>query len=247
MLPEPAILAFSSLVILFAGFVRGFSGFGFSMIVVVSLSVVFIPAEIVPTALLLEIVASAWLLPKIWKDINWYSLRWLTAGVLVGTPAGVYALANIPAKIMQIAIACVIIGLVSLLWRGIRIVEMPTRLMTIVIGVTSGIITGGAAIGGPPVILYYLSSPTAVEVSRASLIFYFFSTSVIASILCVSQGLMTSTNIYLTGIFLAPLILGVALGSRAFVNADPDSFRKKIMLLLIAMSLMIIGKTTLLN
>ena len=58
---------------------------------------------------------------------------------------------------------------------------------------------------------------------------------------------MTSTNIYLTGIFLAPLILGVALGSRAFVNADPDSFRKKIMLLLIAMSLMIIGKTTLLN
>ena len=247
MLPEPAILAFSSLVVLFAGFVRGFGGFGFSMIVVVSLSIVFSPAEIVPVILLLEVVASSWLLPKIWKDINWYSLRWLTIGVLAGTPVGVYALANIPSRNMQIIIACIVIGLVSLLWKGIRIAEMPSRLMTIMTGMISGIINGGAAIGGPPVILYYFSSPAAAEVSRASLIFFFFGTDVIASIMCVSQGLLTLKNVYLTGVFLVPLIIGVSLGSRAFVQADPESFRKKIMLLLIAISLMIIGKATFLT
>jgi len=119
--------------------------------------------------------------------------------------------------------------------------------MTILTGSISGVINGGAAIGGPPVILYYFSSPAAAEVSRASLIFFFFGTDIIASMLCMSQGLMTMTNVYLAGIFLIPLIIGISLGSRAFVQADPDSFRKKIMLLLIAISLMIIGKATFLS
>ncbi|MFH2132552.1 MAG: sulfite exporter TauE/SafE family protein [bacterium] len=247
MLPDPVTLVFAALAVLFAGFVRGFSGFGFSMIVVISLSVVFKPAEIVPTILLLEVTASLWLLPGIWRDINWYSLRWLMAGVLVGTPLGVAALANVPAKAMQIAIAFVVIVLVMLLWRGIRITVMPGRSMTIVTGIISGIVNGGAAIGGPPVILYYFSSPAAAGVSRASLIFFFFSTDTIASLLCASQGLMRLTNIYLAGIFLVPLIIGVSLGSRAFTQADPESFRKKIMLLLIAISIMIIVKSTLMS
>ncbi|MBU2645399.1 sulfite exporter TauE/SafE family protein [bacterium] len=247
MLPEPVTLVFAALAVLFAGFVRGFSGFGFSMIVVISLSVVFKPAEIVPTILLLEVTASLWLLPGIWRDINWYSLRWLMAGVLVGTPVGVAALANIPAKPMQIAIAFVVIVLVLMLWRGIPKTVMPGRATTIVTGVISGIVNGGAAIGGPPVILYYFSSPAAAGVSRASLIFFFFSTDVIASLLCTSQGLMRLTNIYLAGIFLVPMIIGVSFGSRAFSQADPESFRKKIMLLLIAISIMIIVKATLIS
>ena len=247
MLPEPTELILSSLIILFAGLVRGFSGFGFSMIIVISLSVFFTPAEIVPTILLLEVVASIWLLPGVWKDIDWYSLRWLAAGVLIGSPVGVYALVSIPAKIMQVTIACIVIVLVILLWRGTRLIVMPRRSTTILAGTISGIINGAAAIGGPPVILYYFYSPAAVAVSRASLIFFFFGTDIFASMLCGWQGLLTRTSFYLAGIFLVPMIIGISLGSRAFTRVDPESFRKKIMLLLIAISLMIISKATFVN
>jgi uncharacterized membrane protein YfcA len=60
--------------ILLAGIIRGYSGFGFSMTAVVSLSLVMPPPEAVPMILLLEVAASLWLLPRVWRQIDWKSL-----------------------------------------------------------------------------------------------------------------------------------------------------------------------------
>ena len=54
---------FLASVILLASFVRGFSGFGFSASSVSLLSFIIPPKEIVPIILLLEIVASFFMIP----------------------------------------------------------------------------------------------------------------------------------------------------------------------------------------
>ena len=69
------LYAFSA--ILIAAFIRGYSGFGFSALAVTSLSLILPPAEVVPTAFLLEIVASIFMLPMVWKSIDWQKLKWL--------------------------------------------------------------------------------------------------------------------------------------------------------------------------
>lgn len=48
-------------------------------------------------------------------------------------------------------------------------------------GGISGLFNGSAAIGGPPVILFFFSSPTHAHVSRASLIAFFLGSDMIAS------------------------------------------------------------------
>ncbi len=83
----PALI-YSGLVILVAGIIRGYSGFGFSMIAVISLSLVMPPTEIVPVILVLEVIASMWLLPRICRQIHWKSISWLSIGVLPGTLRG---------------------------------------------------------------------------------------------------------------------------------------------------------------
>ena len=72
-------------IILLASFVRGFSGFGFSASSVSLLSFILPPKEIVPIILLLEIVASFFMIPSIWKKINWRFVLFLLLGVSVGT------------------------------------------------------------------------------------------------------------------------------------------------------------------
>ena len=54
--------------------------------------------------------------------------------------------------------------------RGWAWKRMPGKPMTFATGVACGILNGAAAIGGPPVILLYLSSPAGVTVSRALII-----------------------------------------------------------------------------
>ena len=71
---------FFCLVILLASFVRGFSGFGFSASSVSLLSFVLPPKEIVPIILLLEIIASFFMIPSIWKKINWKFVFYLLLG-----------------------------------------------------------------------------------------------------------------------------------------------------------------------
>jgi uncharacterized membrane protein YfcA len=92
-----------------AGIIRGYSGFGFAMVAVTSISLVVPPARVVPLVLILEVLASIRLVPQVWKDIDWYSLRWLLAGSLFATPFGAYLLANVPTEPMRISISLLVL------------------------------------------------------------------------------------------------------------------------------------------
>ena len=230
------VISFSALAVLVAGIIRGYSGFGFSMIATTSMTLVLPPVEVIPVVLVLEIFASTWLLPRVWKQIDWRSLSWLSGGVLVGTPPGVFLLAQVPAKPMRAGIALAIMFLVILLWRGFHLKRMPGRIGTVTTGLCSGFLNGSAAIGGPPVILFYFSSPAGVTVSRASIVAYFLGTDSLAWIISLAHGLVTLNTGILTGTLCAPLILGIFLGNRLFTQSKEDAVKRKVLILLMLLS-----------
>jgi uncharacterized membrane protein YfcA len=106
---EPVSLVVTVLSVFVAGIIRGYSGFGFAMVAVTSISLVLPPVQAVPTVLILEVLASIRLVPQVWKDIDWYSLRWLLVGSLFATPFGVYLLVNIPVLPMRISISLLVL------------------------------------------------------------------------------------------------------------------------------------------
>jgi uncharacterized membrane protein YfcA len=114
---------------------------------------------------------------------------------------------------------------------------MPGSSLTFATGFACGILNGAAAIGGPPVILLYLSSPAGVTVSRASIIAYFFGIDTMSLLLAWFQGLTTHKTVMAASVCLLPLLLGIAVGSRMFVKVDKDSFRKHVLILLCILSL----------
>ncbi len=221
---------------LFAGFVRGYSGFGASMIIVIGLSFIFPLEQIVPVILLLEVLASSYLLPGIYRQIDWSSLKLLLAGVAIGTPFGVFLLTSIPDRIMRFAVAVVVMLLILLLWRGFSLKRMPGKSLTVFTGSVSGVINGSAAIGGPPVILFYFSSPRGTQVSRASLIAFFLVTDIFASGVCAFNGLVSLKTLHMAAASSIPLVVGLSLGTRSFIKTDPVVFRKRVLLILFLMS-----------
>lgn len=236
MLPALWKLIYAAVAVLIAGFIRGYSGFGFSMVTVLSLSMVFRPVEVVPVVLLLEIGASSMLLPQVWRKVDWRSLAWLGIGMAVGTPLGVAALVNVPARPMRAAIAAITILLVLLLLKGFSLKKKPGIPATIATGTASGMLNGAATIGGPPVILFFFSSQAGVDISRASVIAYFFATDVLASAICLARGLILQQTLALTGVLLVPLVIGIQAGNRSFFHTEPVTFKKRVMLLLIVLS-----------
>lgn len=230
-------LAVAIFVVFCAAIVRGYSGFGFSMFAVTGLSLLRPPAEVVPMVLTLEIAASAHLLPAVWSDVDWRSLRWLLAGMLVSTPLGVWVLASTPASSTRVLVSVLVLIASAGLWRGFALRRVPGPGATFATGAVSGLLNGTAAIAGPPAILFYFSSPAAAAVSRASLITYFLGTDVVAASFSAAYGLLTPAALLRALVLLVPLGCGVAIGNRRFIASDPGVFRRVVLALLMVLAI----------
>jgi uncharacterized protein len=221
-----------------AAIVRGYSGFGFSLLAITSLSLILPPTEIIPPIFMMEVAASLSLLPGIWKDIHWRALGFLGAGCLAGTPAGVWFLASVPAAPMKIVLALAVLVSVGLLWSGYARKTMPGAAETIATGGLSGLLNGAVGIGGPPIVVFFFNSPAGIAIGRASLIAYFIATDTMALGFLTAEGLVTSEGFYRFLAFVPVLLAGQWIGARSFKTTNPADFRRWILILLIVLALL---------
>lgn len=233
----PLELSCAALAVFCAALVRGATGFGFSMICIVLLTLLLPPAQIAPVIVLWEIAASAGHLPFVYKEADWKALRHLALGVALGTPLGAYCLASVPAAPMTAAINTVVLVLTGMLFFGFQPRQRPGRWGACGVGALTGLINGASANGGPPVILFFLSGPSSAAVSRASLIAFFLFTDVLAALVYWGYGLMTGRVLWLTAVMLPCVGLGIWLGSRWFRRVDEARFRRVVLALLLLISL----------
>ena len=238
------LIALSCLIIFLAAIVRGFSGFGFSLLTITALSLFYPPSEIIPSIFMLELAASANLLPSIWKDIHWKSLGPLTLGCLIATPIGVWALANFPAAPMQIGLSIFVLTATFLMWRGYALKTMPGPFTSTLAGAASGLSNGAFGIGGPPVILFYFASPAGNLAGRASLVAFFLATDVIGLANQSVHGLITWATVVQAAVYLPALLAGVWIGARSFKGTDPETFRKYVLGILALLAVIIFVKAT---
>ena len=237
---NPGMLLYAFSAILLAAVIRGYSGFGFSALTVTSLSLILPPAEVVPTAFLLEIAASMFMLPMVWRSIDWQKLNWLVLGILAGTPAGLLFLAEVPQDPVRFAISGLVLVACFLLWKNVRIRSEGGRIRLLVVGGISGLVNGAAGIGGLPIVLFLLSGSIRAEVLRATIVAFLFCSDIYATLLSGSQNLLSNELLARSVLFSFPLVVGVAIGHRGFVKSSPESFRKFAIGLLILLSIAVI-------
>ena len=235
-------LAAAIAIVFLAAIVRGYSGFGFSLLAITALSLIYSPAEIIPSIFLLEIAASIHLLPDLWRDIHWRSLIPLVIGTGIGTPIGLMFLISVSAAPMQIALGLFVLAATCLLWIGFALKSMPGNIASTTAGLAAGVANGAFGIGGPPVILFYFASPAGNIVGRATLVAYFLLTDAIGLVFLAHENLVTTDALLRMLIFLPALLAGVWLGARSFRNADPLVFRKWVLAILAALAIITAAK-----
>ncbi len=224
--------------ILGAGFVRGYSGFGFSLLAVTALSLRLPPAEIVPSIFLMEIAASIHMLPAIWREVHWRAIGVLLIGYTIAVPLGVWLLASVPEAPMKVALGVCVLIATLLLMRGIVLKRMPGTAATLATGGASGLLNGAFGTGGPPVILFFFSSPAGLSIGRASVVAFFLATDAIGLVFLARQGLVTLDSVLRFAIYLPALIVGVWLGAHSFKRTDQDTFRRWVLRLLALLALL---------
>jgi hypothetical protein len=146
---------------------------------------------------------------------------------------------------MTLGLAVFVLAAAILLARGYALKTLPGAAVTFTTGTASGLFNGGFGIGGPPVILFFFSSPAGEAAGRASMIAFFLITDVTGLAWQSWNGLISLTTVWRALLFLPVLVAGVWLGNRGFLNAEPAAFRRWVLRLLMLLAVLTGGRALL--
>ncbi|MEX1108941.1 MAG: sulfite exporter TauE/SafE family protein [Dongiaceae bacterium] len=239
---SPWAMVYAVVVVFMGGVLRGYTGFGFALAVVPLLSLILSPAEIVPAVVAIGIPAGLLLVGKIARIADWRSTIMLALGAIPGLPIGVLALANLSADVMRAIIGLIVLIAVFLLWRGFRFAAPPPRRARLGLGFLSGMINGATAMGGPPVIIYYLALPGEVAIGRASILVFFFFLSIATTTSAGIAGLLTPRVLVWAALMLPCFFIGSWLGDRGFDKTGAGTYRRIAMIALALVAVVAIAR-----
>lgn len=226
-------------IILAAGVVRGYSGFGFSALVLLSGSLLVAPQALVPVLYLLEIVGGAAMLYAGGLGaVRWALLLPLMGGSVLAIPLGQWLLAGSDASLVMVIAGAAVALFCLLLWRGFALPHTPHRAATFAVGMTSGALNGLGSLGGLPIATYLLATRQSPEQLRGTLAMLVVIVDGYSFASASWFGLVDAQTWRLAALALPALGLGFWLGHRLFLRSDPARFRRVLLLLLATLALL---------
>ena len=220
-------------VVFLAGIVRGFSGFALSALIMASLAIMIAPVELIAVCALLELAASLLMLRGGIKDANLKISFGLAIGSAIGAPMGLYLTNTVPIETSKTMALCLILVLAFLQLLKVKARFLATDSGLIISGVTAGVATGLASVGGMVVALYVLAREAPAKVMRASLVLFLFLGSIPSFSYLYLYDMLTTTALARGAVLLLPCVLGVVVGQMIF-RPQLEKYYKPFCLLLLA-------------
>lgn len=239
---SPLAAIWMALAVFGAAFVRGYSGFGFSALVVAAAALVTNPLSFVAVVLFCEMILSLQAWRGIRGEIDWRRVWLLLAGAAIGMPLGIWALLSISETAARAAISGFVLFMCLVLTAGWRMARPAEQGATFGAGVVSGL-ANAPGMGGLPVAAFFAAQPIAPAVFRATLVAYFPALDLMAIPLYAASGMISADTFLATVLSLPLLFLGNALGAWRFRRGAVQDFRHLSILLLSALALSGLGKS----
>jgi hypothetical protein len=218
-----------------AAYIRGYSGFGYSAIVIASSGLVTNPLNFVTVVVVLETAMSL----QAWKgagpSIDWRRVWLLLTGAAVGLPLGLWALTAISETGARAVISGYILLMCVVLLTGWRLAHEVRGPGNLAVGVVSGL-ANAPGMGGLPIAAFFAAQPMPPAVFRATLIAYFPLLDFYSTPLYFWAGLVSWDTLW-AALWALPLtVLGNWLGGRHFFGTDVREFRRFAIILLAALA-----------
>ncbi|MDZ4392326.1 sulfite exporter TauE/SafE family protein [Cypionkella sp.] len=217
--------AFMAVAILLSAFVRGYSGFGFSALVISAAGLVTNPLHAVAVVVLCEALMSVQAWRGIGAYIDWRRVWLLMAGAAIGMPLGLWALTSISEDAARAVISGYVLIMCLVLLAGWKLGREVRGQGNFWAGLASGL-ANAPGMGGLPVVAFFAAQTMPAHVFRATLVAYFPLLDIYAAPLYFYSGLVSWDTLWASLMALPMVFLGNWLGSRHFLNTDPQDFRK---------------------
>ncbi len=230
-------LALAAAVTVVAGLMRGFTGFGSAMVMSPLLSLIYGPVQGVATVMILESAVTLQLMPGVIGGTRWREVGPMAIAATVMIPLGGYILLNADPGILRRVIGAAVLAFALVMLCGWRY-GGPRRLsISLAIAALSGTMVSSVGIGGPPVLIYWLSGSDAARQNRANIISYFAFISVGVLVTFLLNGVIGVETVWRAAVVAPFFLLSAHLGSRLFGRSSEALYRRVALYFLLAVGI----------
>ena len=221
-----------------AAFCAGMAGFAFVLVAAGILLHVVPPTVTAPVLVLGSLMAQSMALPALWKHIDWPRLRFFVSVALLGLPIGLLVLARGPAPAIVGGVGVLLVVYAGYMLARIVLRMAPPevaggRAADGAVGFASGILGGiGGFVGALPAMWADIQG-WPKDRARAFMQPFIVVMQAITAIGLAVAGFFTQEALVLTAAATPALVLGTAIGLRAYVRLPAQAFRVILLVLLL--------------
>jgi len=224
--PIDGRLAVVFIVVMVAGLLRGFVGFGAALISVPVFSLVLGPHAAIAVNNVMGLPAVFLLLPEAIRRAERAVVLPICTAIFAAAPIGTWVLVSIDPAIMSVAISTLVLLMVAFLASGWRLRGRIGIGKLVAAGVAGGFVQGVAGVGGPPVVAVALSRPGDASQQRANVLALMTAVSLSSILPLLYHGLFTRQTVII-GLVLIPFYsAATALGARYFTLGGQRHYRR---------------------
>jgi uncharacterized membrane protein YfcA len=213
---------------LFAAFVNGAIGYGFSSLTV-PLALVFYTNRILnPAVVLIEVFLNLYVLfinrdgvPAVWRRVCP-----ILIGLLPGIAIGAYVLALLQPGWIKLGTYTVILPLILIQAAGWRRPIRSTWLVGIPFGTGLGVLYSVTTISGPPLAILFNNQGLVKNEFRAGLALVRVAESSVTALVYYQLGLFIAESANLLLVFIPSVLVGIPLGAYFMRHVDSETFRR---------------------
>jgi uncharacterized membrane protein YfcA len=214
--------------VLFASFVNGALGYGFSSLTV-PLALVFYTNRVLnPAIVLVEVFINIYVLiinrkgvPPVWRRVVP-----IVIGLLPGIGIGALGLASLQPGWIKFATYVIILPLILLQAAGQRWPIRSTWTVGLPFGASLGVLYSVTTISGPPLAILFNNQGLVKDEFRAGLALVRVAESAVTALVYWHLGLFVAESMSLLSVLVPCVIVGIPLGALAIRRLDAETFRR---------------------
>ncbi len=227
----------ASFIILLASIVQGATSFGFSLLALPLLGLLFELKVVVPTLVLFSLVLNIIILVKLKMKPHIKEIGLLALFAVICIPIGVQLLIVVNESTLKLSVSILLIVISTIMISGVKLNIKNKKIAYIITGILSGILNGAVSLSGPPVVVLLANDDKNKNEFRSNLTFLFVILNIVTIALYLKRGLFENPElvnmIYLLPVMVIGTFLGIHLGNKI----DDVKFKKLVLVLLLIMGI----------
>jgi len=236
-----ATLLAAMVIVGLSGIIFGMTGFGFALVSVPPLLLLYEPETVVALTIGASLLTSVIVVLGARQELDGRLVLTMLPGASVGLLLGALILDVVEPTFLKIVAGAFVAAYSILLLRGYQPSGMRSGWAASVAGTASGALATSTGLSGPPVVILFTARQLAKDAFRVTIAAYFVAINLIGILVLLTGGAVGESEVVTSAALTPAALLGTVIGNRLVRHFTAAGFRKLTLALLLLTGVMGIG------